>query len=100
VVKIGIHSGPSLLVNLNDRSDNFGRTINLASRIKGIAEGGEIVISEALKNDPLCVKRMRGLVKSLSWRTVLFKGIDEAQAVYSLNLAPETIDRLKHLTLR
>ena len=94
MLKIGIHLGPSLLVNLNDRSDYFGRTINFASRIRGIAEGGEIVISEALKNDTLCVKRMRGNVTSLTRRTVVFKGIDEAQTVYRLNLAEAAISRL------
>ena len=93
VVKIGLHLGPSLLVNLNDRSDYFGRTINLASRIQGLAEGGEIVISEALKGDPLSVKRMRGYVKSLTRRSVVFKGIDEAQIVYRLNLAEAAITR-------
>ena len=34
VVKIGLHQGPSLLVNLNNRSDYFGRTLNLASRME------------------------------------------------------------------
>ena len=93
VVKIGLHLGPSLLVNLNNNSDYFGRTINLASRIQGVAEGGEIVISEAMKNDPLCVKRMRGHVKSMTRRTIVFKGIDEAQIVYRLNLDEATVAR-------
>lgn len=87
VVKIGLHLGPSLLVNLNDRSDYFGRTINLASRIEGIAEGGEILVSEALRNDPRALKRMHGGVQSLTRRTVAFKGIDQPQVVFRLNTA-------------
>jgi hypothetical protein len=32
LLKIGIHEGPCLAVNLNDRQDYFGQTVNIASR--------------------------------------------------------------------
>lgn len=91
VVKIGLHVGPSLLVNLNERADYFGRTINLASRIQGTAAGGEIIISQAMRNDPACVRRMAGRVRSVTKRTYTFKGIDEPQVVFRLNLAPAAL---------
>ena len=84
-VKIGVHVGPRLLVNLNGRSDYFGRTINVASRIENLAEGGEIWVSDALKNDPSATRRMRGAVKSLTRRRFVLKGIDEPQIVFRLN---------------
>ena len=86
VVKIGLHAGPSLLVNLNDRSDYFGRTINLASRIQGTAAGGEVMISEAMRNNRASVRRMAGHVRSVTKRTYAFKGIDRPQVVFRLNL--------------
>lgn len=36
-IKIGIHEGPCLAVSLNDRQDYFGQTVNIASRVQGLA---------------------------------------------------------------
>src|SRR5207253_9020604 len=36
-LKIGIHEGPCLAVSLNDRQDYFGQTVNIASRVQGLA---------------------------------------------------------------
>jgi adenylate cyclase len=46
VIKIGLHSGPAIVVNSNDRLDYFGRTVNIAARIQGESKGGDIVLSE------------------------------------------------------
>ena len=51
VLKIGVHTGPSISVNLNDRMDYFGSTVNLAARLQGKSEGGDIVLSEAVIAD-------------------------------------------------
>ena len=37
LLKIGIHEGPCLAVTLNDRQDYFGQTVNIASRVQGLA---------------------------------------------------------------
>jgi class 3 adenylate cyclase len=37
LLKIGIHEGPCLAVVLNDRQDYFGQTVNIASRVQGLA---------------------------------------------------------------
>ena len=37
LLKIGIHEGPCLAVSLNDRPDYFGRTVNIAARVQGLA---------------------------------------------------------------
>lgn len=47
-LKIGLHAGPCIAVELNDRLDYFGRTVNLAARVEGIAGAGEIVCTEAV----------------------------------------------------
>ena len=47
-LKIGLHTGPCIAVELNDRLDYFGRTVNIASRVEGIAGAGEIVCTEAV----------------------------------------------------
>ena len=45
VLKLGIHVGPSVVVNLNDRLDYFGSTVNMAARLQGQSQGGDIVLS-------------------------------------------------------
>ena len=43
-VHVGVNAGPLLF----DQGDYFGRTINIASRIVGLAEPGQVLVGEAL----------------------------------------------------
>lgn len=52
VLKIGIHVGASVMVSLNERLDYFGSTVNMAARLQGQSEGGDIVLSRAVADDP------------------------------------------------
>jgi len=51
VLKLGVHAGPSVVVTLNDRLDYFGSTVNMAARLQGQSEGGDIVISRSVADD-------------------------------------------------
>jgi class 3 adenylate cyclase len=42
-LKIGIHEGPCIAVMLNDRLDFFGQTVNIASRVQGLATPSSIL---------------------------------------------------------
>jgi class 3 adenylate cyclase len=72
VVKIGLHMGPSIAVNLNDRLDYFGTTVNMAARLQGQSQGGDVVLSRAVADDPA----VRPLLQTLASRdeTVTLKG--------------------------
>lgn len=48
VLKAGLHVGPCLAINANDRLDYFGTTVNLAARLVDFSRGGELTISEAV----------------------------------------------------
>jgi class 3 adenylate cyclase len=52
ILKAGIHSGPCIAVTLNDRLDYFGGTINMASRLEGLSTGHDIILSDAVMDDP------------------------------------------------
>lgn len=52
ILKAGIHFGPSIAVNLNDKLDYFGSTINLAARLVDASQGNDILISRNVFNDP------------------------------------------------
>lgn len=50
-IKAGIHHGPCIVVNLNDRLDYFGSTVNISARLPNFSQGGEVIISGAIRND-------------------------------------------------
>jgi class 3 adenylate cyclase len=52
VIKLGVHGGGSIVVNLNERLDYFGSTVNMAARLQGESAGGDIVVSGAIADDP------------------------------------------------
>jgi class 3 adenylate cyclase len=52
ILKIGIHEGPCLAVMLNERQDYFGQTVNIASRVQGLATSSSIFATgQVLGND-------------------------------------------------
>ena len=51
-IRIGLHSGSSIAVTLNDRLDYYGEAVNLTARLEGQAGAGEIAMSKAFTEDP------------------------------------------------
>jgi class 3 adenylate cyclase len=51
-LKVGVHHGPCIAVNLNDILDYFGTAVNLAARIQKESLGGDIVVTEEIWQDP------------------------------------------------
>jgi class 3 adenylate cyclase len=49
VLKVGLHFGPCIAVNLDERLDYFGTTVNVAARVQGESEGADIVLPAALE---------------------------------------------------
>src|SRR5258708_9825452 len=52
VLKIGIHEGPCLAVTLNERQDYFGSTVNIASRVQGLAVTPSILATDSAIDHP------------------------------------------------
>jgi class 3 adenylate cyclase len=52
ILKIGAHTGQSIAVTLNDNLDYFGQTVNIAARVQGLADAGEICLSETVYTAP------------------------------------------------
>jgi adenylate cyclase len=51
-LKVGLHKGPCIVVNLNDRLDYFGSTVNLTARLPDFSQGGELIFTEQIHEDP------------------------------------------------
>lgn len=49
-LKIGLHAGPCIAVDLNERLDYFGQTVNIAARVQGIADSRQIVCTDPVRD--------------------------------------------------
>lgn len=86
LVKVGIHTGPTIMVNLNSRIDYFGKTVNMAARIQGQANNNEIIISEEIRKDPAVAAVLKKHIKSFYKKQAALKGIEGFNTLYILNL--------------
>ena len=78
-LKVGLHKGPCIVVNLNERLDYFGSTVNIAARLPGFSQGGELIITEDIYNDSEVQEFLAQAARSdsLSCFTGTLKGFDE-----------------------
>jgi class 3 adenylate cyclase len=51
ILKIGVHTGPCIAVTMNERQDYFGQTVNIASRVQGLATSQAIFITGEVAGD-------------------------------------------------
>jgi class 3 adenylate cyclase len=84
-LKVGIHAGPAIAVTLNDRLDYFGTSINLASRLDGLANGGEIVLTEEAFNEP-GIRQLAGACTVKPVHTSV-RGLSQPLTAYRLSVA-------------
>ena len=82
VIKLGVHSGPTIAVTLNDRLDYFGSTVNMAARLQGQSEGGDIVLSPEIAEDSAVTPLLAGL--QMARDQAILKGFDQPIAFFRL----------------
>ena len=51
ILKIGVHAGPCIAVTMNERQDYFGQTVNIASRVQGLATSQAIFVTGVVVDD-------------------------------------------------
>ncbi|MGP1458407.1 MAG: adenylate/guanylate cyclase domain-containing protein [Treponema sp.] len=85
-VKIGVHSGPALIVTLNNKLDYFGSTINMAARIQASARPNEVAVSEELYKDKEIQRSILAVTKTVRRQHTAFKGLDGEYDVYHIPL--------------
>lgn len=82
VLKAGLHFGPCLAVNLDDRLDYFGSTVNLAARLNKLSDGTDVVVSHEVRTDPEVDRFLAGAPVEAHGFSETIKGFDEP--VYGL----------------
>lgn len=83
-LKLGLHTGPALAVNSEDKLDYFGQAVNIAARIQGLAAADEIFISESLNEDPATPKLLQKYQIKAERNEAYLKGVAEKAIVYKL----------------
>ena len=87
-LKVGLHKGPCIVVNLNDRLDYFGSTVNITARLPNFSQGGELIFSEEFYSDP----EIRDFIaknippRALSKFSGDLKGFDEPFTMWKLRV--------------
>jgi class 3 adenylate cyclase len=84
-LKMGIHEGSCLAVTLNGQQDYFGQTVNIASRVQGLAASRSIVVTEPVVENA----HARALLETSGLkpvpRRVALSGIADKVSVYEIS---------------
>jgi class 3 adenylate cyclase len=84
LLKIGIHEGPCIAVNLNDRQDYFGQTVNIASRVQNLATSRSIFATGAVIDNPTSSELLaKSGLKPQAQRSAL-RGIADEVVLYAI----------------
>ncbi|MBW0004769.1 MAG: adenylate/guanylate cyclase domain-containing protein [Hyphomicrobiales bacterium] len=83
-LKMGIHEGPCLAVMLNEQQDYFGQTVNIASRVQGLAASSSIMATEEVVENARAAKflKSKGLTPAL--RRAALRGVTDERSVYEI----------------
>jgi class 3 adenylate cyclase len=92
VIKLGVHHGPVIAINANNRLDYFGRTVNIAARVQGASVGGDVVLTADLLHHMAVQQVLKGFPRPRPFTTVL-KGITGPVTLYRLMQPAEPADR-------
>jgi class 3 adenylate cyclase len=84
LLKIGMHEGSCLAVTLNDRLDYFGQTVNIASRVQGLAVSRSIFATEPVVSHPGSVEILARSGLAPRPQRCTLRGIAEDFTVYEI----------------
>jgi class 3 adenylate cyclase len=84
LLKIGIHEGPCLAVLLNDRQDYFGQTVNVASRVQGMADATAMIVTEPVIRDSQAARLLERSGLEPAPRNAALRGLARKVMVYDI----------------
>jgi class 3 adenylate cyclase len=84
LLKIGIHEGPCLAVNLNDRQDYFGQTVNIASRVQNLAMSRAIFATEPVVENAQSAALLESAGLMPTPQHVELRGVTERVKIYEI----------------
>ena len=86
-LKVGLHEGPALAVNADDRLDYFGQTVNIAARVQALAQAGEIWHTDEVLNAEGVEAFLRSKRFAEKPHSVMLKGVGQPIRVHQWHIA-------------
>jgi class 3 adenylate cyclase len=86
-LNIGVHEGPCLAVMLDDRQDYFGHTVNVASRVQGLADPTAILATKPVVESVNVGGILAEAGFTATARESLLRGVSEAVTIYEIRQA-------------
>lgn len=84
LLKIGVHEGPCIAVTLNDRQDYFGQTVNIASRVQGLANSRSIFATGSVLEDDKTIDLLKSRALTPQSHNAALRGIEREVLVYAI----------------
>jgi class 3 adenylate cyclase len=81
---MGLHEGSCLAVTLNGQQDYFGQTVNIASRVQGLAASRSIVATEQVVQNAQASALLATSGLQMAAKRVALSGIAGEMAVYEI----------------
>ena len=85
ILKIGLHSGPCIAVESNERLDYFGQSVNIAARVGSVAGPGEIVITNSVYECPGASEALRSAALVAAQERTTLRGVGQETTFYRLS---------------
>jgi class 3 adenylate cyclase len=83
-LNIGLHEGPCLAVMLDERQDYFGQTVNVASRVQGLADPSAILATSPIVESASVASILAQAGAVATARQTSLRGVSEAMTVYEI----------------
>jgi class 3 adenylate cyclase len=83
-LKIGIHHGPCIAVNMNEILDYFGTAVNLAARVQKESRGGDFVVTEELWCDSQVQEVLTRHQVKCERESCMVRGLSGPRTIYRL----------------
>lgn len=81
-LKVGLHAGPALAINAGNSVDYFGQTVNIAARVQGLADAGDICVTSALNDNDAVPDLLAQAGYSARAELARLKGVSADEQIY------------------
>ncbi len=83
-LKVGINEGPALAVVNDEKIDYFGQSVNIAARVQGLAQAGEVWISQSVLESPGVKEKLATSGYQTEQHSATLKGVGQPAVVHKV----------------
>ncbi|OQY44858.1 MAG: adenylate/guanylate cyclase domain-containing protein [Candidatus Parabeggiatoa sp. nov. 2] len=83
-LKVGINEGPALAVVNDERIDYFGQSVNIAARVQGLAQAGEVWMTQSILESPEVTDKLLMSGYQTQQHSASLKGVGQPTIVHKV----------------